>query len=62
MLMASTCSSLRATGPMMVLERGREPCLGDERRGGAMADLSLVLAFVAAVALAIAAIYMTATS
>ena len=36
--------------------------LGDERRGGAMSDLALVLAFVATVALAIAAIYMAATS
>ena len=62
MLMASTCSSLRATGPMKVLERGREPCLSDERRGGAMSDLALALAFVAAVALAIAAIYVAATS
>jgi hypothetical protein len=47
---------------MMVLERGREPCLGDERRGGAMSDLSLALAFVAAVALTIATIYLAATS
>ena len=47
---------------MMVLERGGEPCLGDERRGGAMNELVLGLAFVAAVALAVAAIYMSATS
>ena len=48
--------------PMMVLERARESCLGDERRGGAMSDLALALAFVAALALAIGAIYMAATS
>ena len=39
--------------------------IGDERRGGAMSDLALALAFVAVVAvvaLAIAAIYMAATS
>jgi hypothetical protein len=47
---------------MKVLERGREPCLSDERRGGAMSDLALALAFVAVVALAIAAIYVAATS
>lgn len=47
---------------MMVLERGRELCLGDERRGGAMSDLVLALAFVAVVALAVAAIYVAATS
>ena len=46
----------------MVLERAREPCLGDERRSGAMNDLVLALAFVATVALAIAAIYVAATS
>ena len=46
----------------MLLERDREPCLGDERSGGAMSDLVLSLAFVAAVALAVAAIYMAATS
>jgi hypothetical protein len=46
----------------MVLERGRAPCLGDERSGGAMSDLALALAFVAAVALAVAAIYVAATS
>ena len=45
-----------------VLERGREPRLGDERRGGAMSDLALALAFVAALALAVAAIYVAATS
>ena len=48
--------------PHKVLERGGEPCLGNERRGGAMSDLALALAFVAALALAIAAIYMAATS
>ena len=47
---------------MKVLERGREPCLGDERRGEAMSDLALALAFVAALALAVAAIYVAATS
>jgi hypothetical protein len=36
--------------------------IGDERRGGAMSDLALALAFVAVVALAIAAIYVAATS
>ena len=47
---------------MMVLERGREPCLGDERRGGVMSDLVQALAFVAALALTVAAIYVSATS
>ena len=45
-----------------VLERGREPCLGDERRGGVMSDLVQALAFVLAAALAVAAIYVAATS
>ena len=46
----------------MVLEHGREPCLGDERRGGVMSDLVQALAFVLAAALAVAAIYVAATS
>ena len=47
---------------MKVLERGRGLCLGYERRGGAMSDLVLGLAFVLAVALAIGAIYVAVTS
>ncbi len=46
----------------MVLKHGREPCLlGDERRSRAMNDLMLALAFVLAVALTTAAIYVAVT-
>lgn len=47
---------------MTVLERGREPSVGNEWRSGAMHDLVVVLWFVAAAALAIAAIYVAVTS
>jgi hypothetical protein len=36
--------------------------IGDERRGGVMSDLVQALAFVAALALTVAAIYVAATS
>jgi hypothetical protein len=45
----------------MMLDRGRQPCLGDEWSDGAMNDLVLGLAFVAAAALAVAALYVAAT-
>jgi hypothetical protein len=47
---------------MVVLQHGREPSLGNEWRSGAMHDLVVTLAFVAAAALAVAAIYVAATS
>jgi hypothetical protein len=46
----------------MVYERGPVPCLDDEWRSGAVHDLVVALAFVAAVALAVAAIYVAVTS
>jgi hypothetical protein len=47
---------------MVVLQRGREPSLGNEWRSGAMHDLVVTLAFVLALALLVGAIYVAATS